>query len=72
MSSYTIPSRDRLLALQLLLELGIQLGSLHCILQSIHVLLELWDAEEAEQVRTLIKLLCSTSVFITNVRKYIC
>jgi hypothetical protein len=37
-------------ALQLLLEISIQRGSLLCVLQTIHLLLELWDVEESGQV----------------------
>lgn len=38
------------MALQLLLEISIQRGSLLCVLQTVHLLLELWDVEESGQV----------------------
>lgn len=50
-NSCSIPLRDRQVALQLLLELSIQRGSLHCVLLTVHLLLELWDVEESGQVR---------------------
>ena len=49
-SSCSIPLRDRQVALQLLLELSIQRGSLQCVLLTVHLLLELWDVEESGQV----------------------
>ncbi|XP_057380553.1 E3 ubiquitin-protein ligase HERC2-like [Daphnia carinata] len=48
-SSCSIPLRDRHVALQLLLEVSIQRGSLLCVLHAIHLLLELWDVEESGQ-----------------------
>jgi hypothetical protein len=49
-NSCSIPLRDRQVALQLLLEISIQRGSLLCVLQTVHLLLELWDVEESGQV----------------------
>lgn len=46
----SIPSRDRLLALQLLLEISLQEGSLNYNLECVHLLLDLWDAGEAKHV----------------------
>ncbi len=43
-----VPLRDRQVALQLLLELCIQQGGLHCALQTVQLLLELWDTGETE------------------------
>lgn len=48
-SSCSIPLRDRQVALQLLLEVSIQRGSLLCVLHAVHLLLELWDVEESGQ-----------------------
>lgn len=47
---FCVPLRDRQVALQLLLELSIQLGSLHYTLQVVGLLMELCDNGEAEQV----------------------
>ena len=47
---FCVPLRDRQVALQLLLELSIQLGSLHYTLQVVGLLMELCDNREAEQV----------------------
>ena len=52
---FCIPLRDRQVALQLLLELCIQQGSLHCALQTVLLLLELWDTGETEQVAKFYK-----------------
>ncbi len=49
-NSCSIPLRDRQVALQLLLEISIQRGSFLCVLQTVHLLLELWDVEESGQV----------------------
>ena len=40
----SVPLRDRQMALQLLLEIDIQMGSLHSILQTVQLLFDLWDS----------------------------
>ena len=64
---FCIPLRDRQVALQLLLELCIQQGSLHCALQTVLLLLELWDTGETEQVAKFYKMISPDSFSSSNI-----
>jgi len=63
---FSIPIRDRQVALQLLLELGLQQGSLHCTLRTVHLLFELCDTDQTEQVKDYFLLFISEMELIVS------